>query len=157
MLRFIQIASIVTALTFVGIAPVFADPGDGSGIVADPTISQPNPDSAQTFFTQPDGSVALGVQNADSSWSTSPEMASAMPASPDQVSVVAPAVVYNPAATASSGAVDAAIVNSQAPSADAGSSSSAESYYTQPDGSVTLGGQNADSYSYTPGLEAAGQ
>ncbi len=89
MLRYIKIASVVAAMTFLGIVPAFADtPGatDPNGGTtpalsqSDPAMStsgtdltefqdNPNPDSAVTYYTMSDGTVVEGVHNADGSWS----------------------------------------------------------------------------------------
>jgi hypothetical protein len=86
MLRYIKIAFVVAAMTFIGISPAFADTPIGTG-PASPvnTVSTQSdtvfPDStagsefgagsgsAEAFYTMPNGSVELGVQNADGSWS----------------------------------------------------------------------------------------
>ncbi len=93
MLRFMKIATVVTAMTFVGIAPVFADTpaGPGSSNVVntvtqadtastnsfDVSEFQPDPNSVEAYFTMPDGTVELGVHNADGSWSAPTDAAAA--------------------------------------------------------------------------------
>ncbi len=171
MLRLIGIVSIASAMVLYGVAPVFADPSSDqtSSDAAVVTDDQVAPGVAQAFFTQPDGTVVMGVQNSDGSWSsptqetadlaTAAAIASTAPSTTPSSAVLGEIVHNSPSSVDSSN--NLATINTPA-SVDTSENldtieTPGPTYFTQPDGSVVLGTLNPDGSWSAPANDVSAQ